>query len=34
MQKFIQWVKGKPDSFYEKTRKSARIKSNWDYFWS
>jgi hypothetical protein len=28
MQKFIQWVKGKPDSFYEKTRKSARIKSN------
>jgi hypothetical protein len=27
MQKFIQWVKTKPDSFYEKTRKSTRLKS-------
>ena len=26
MQKFIRWVKSKPDSFYEKTRKSARLK--------
>ena len=28
MQKFIQWVKTKPDSFYEKTRKSTRLKSS------
>ena len=26
MQKFIQWVSSKPDAFYEKTRKSARLK--------
>ena len=26
MQKFIHWVKSKPDGFYEKTRKSLRIK--------
>ena len=26
MQRFIQWVKTKPDSFYERVRKSARIK--------
>lgn len=26
MQKFIQWVKTKPDSFYERVRKSARLK--------
>lgn len=26
MMKFIQWVKNKPDAFYEKTRKSARLK--------
>lgn len=28
MQKFIQWVKTKPDSFYEKTRKSTRLKGS------
>lgn len=27
MQRFIRWVKSKPDHFYEKTRKSARIKA-------
>ena len=27
MQRFIQWVKSKPDHFFEKTRKSARIKA-------
>ena len=26
MKKFIQWVSSKPDAFYEKTRKSARLK--------
>jgi len=26
MQKFIHWVKSKPNHFYEKTRKSARLK--------
>ena len=26
MQKFIRWIKGKPNFFYEKTRKSARLK--------
>ena len=26
MRKFIQWVSSKPDAFYEKTRKSARLK--------
>ena len=26
MKKFIAWVKDKPNSFYEKTRKSARLK--------
>jgi 5-methylcytosine-specific restriction endonuclease McrA len=26
MKKFIQWVASKPDAFYEKTRKSSRIK--------
>ena len=26
MQTFINWVKSKPDSFYEKTAKSLRIK--------
>lgn len=28
MQKFIGWVKNKPNNFYEKTRKSSRLKSN------
>ena len=28
MKKFIQWVKGKPNSFYEKTRKSTRLKGS------
>ena len=28
MKKFIAWVASKPDAFYEKTRKSARLKSN------
>ncbi|WP_128112533.1 HNH endonuclease [Polynucleobacter necessarius] len=29
MQKFIiGWIKSKPNSFYEKTRKSVRLKSN------
>lgn len=28
MQKFIVWVKNKPNDFYEKTRKSGRLKSN------
>lgn len=28
MQKFIQWVSTKPNSFYEKTRKSSRLKSS------
>jgi 5-methylcytosine-specific restriction endonuclease McrA len=27
MKKFIQWVASKPDAFYEKTRKSTRLKS-------
>jgi hypothetical protein len=27
MEKFIGWVKSKPDHFYERTRKSARIKT-------
>jgi hypothetical protein len=27
MGKFITWVKSKPDNFYERTRKSARIKN-------
>jgi hypothetical protein len=27
MKKFIQWVASKPDAFYEKTRKSSRIRS-------
>ncbi|MBU3551597.1 HNH endonuclease [Polynucleobacter sp. MWH-Berg-3C6] len=27
MNKFITWVKSKPDNFYERTRKSARIKN-------
>ena len=26
MRKFIQWVSSKPDAFYEKTRKSGRLK--------
>ena len=26
MKKFIQWVATKPNAFYEKTRKSARLK--------
>ena len=26
MQKFITWVKSKPNDFYEKTRKSMRLK--------
>ena len=26
MAKFISWVKSKPNSFYEKTRKSARLR--------
>ena len=28
MQKFIQWVRTKPNSFYERVRKSARLRSN------
>lgn len=28
MKKFIQWVQGKPNSFYEKTRKSTRLKGS------
>jgi hypothetical protein len=28
MKKFISWVESKPDSFYEKTRKSSRLKSS------
>jgi len=28
MQRFIHWVKSKPNHFYEKTRKSSRIKEN------
>jgi hypothetical protein len=27
MRRFIQWVKTKPNAFYERTRKSARIKN-------
>ena len=27
MMKFIKWVKNKPDGFYERVRKSARLKS-------
>ncbi|MBU3615878.1 HNH endonuclease [Polynucleobacter sp. JS-Polo-80-F4] len=27
MKKFIQWVSSKPDAFYEKTRKSALLRS-------
>lgn len=27
MQRFIHWIKSKPDHFYEKSRKSARIKN-------
>ena len=26
MMKFIQWVKNKPNAFYEKTRKSTRLR--------
>lgn len=26
MKKFIQWVSSKPDAFYERVRKSARLK--------
>ena len=26
MQRFIQWIKTKPNAFYERVRKSARIK--------
>jgi len=26
MKKFIRWVSSKPDAFYEKTRKSTRLK--------
>lgn len=28
MKKFIKWVMSKPDAFYEKTRKSIRIRNN------
>ncbi len=28
MQRFIHWVKSKPNHFYEKSRKSARLKEN------
>lgn len=28
MQRFIRWVKTKPDHFFEKSRKSARIKAS------
>ena len=28
MKKFIRWVATKPDAFYEKTRKSSRLKSH------
>ncbi len=27
MRKFIDWVKSKPNSFYERSKKSARLKS-------
>ena len=27
MQKFIEWVKNRPNNFYEKTRKSSRLKA-------
>jgi hypothetical protein len=26
MQKFIEWVKSKPDDFYERTSKSKKLK--------
>jgi hypothetical protein len=28
MQRFIHWVKSKPNHFYEKSRKSSRLKEN------
>jgi hypothetical protein len=28
MQRFIKWVKTKPNHFYEKSRKSSRLKEN------
>ncbi|ABP34824.1 alpha/beta hydrolase [Polynucleobacter asymbioticus] len=28
MQRFIQWIKTKPNDFYEKSRKSARLKES------
>jgi len=28
MKKFIQWVKTKPNSFYERVRKSTRLRGN------
>lgn len=28
MQKFIKWVKTKPNAFYERVRKSARLKND------
>jgi 5-methylcytosine-specific restriction endonuclease McrA len=28
LQKFIRWVKTKPDSYYKRTSKSERLKSN------
>lgn len=28
MQKFIKWVRNKPNDFYEKTHKSSRIKAS------
>jgi HNH endonuclease len=28
MKKFIQWVSGKPNSFYERTRKHSRLKGS------
>ena len=28
MKKFIQWIKAKPNSFFEKTRKSKRLRAN------
>jgi hypothetical protein len=28
MEKFIKWVKSKPDSFYERTSKSLRLKKS------
>lgn len=31
MQRFIEWVKNKPDGFYERVAKSSRLKEYWVY---